>query len=430
MNSNFIDILVRAFKSVNYSAEKDNAKMKSAVQDLAGAFPKEKKFMMRNADDHFLCVCKKITASPDQFDSLRKSASEYIQKEYLIDAEQADEMTTAVITAFASYEGIKLENPKSPSTNIKQPKLEQEGKPETEEPKKGGSKKEERPPIKEEKVEPARQIWPVQFDDETNRIDQPDQLKREESSGRRKKLLIILGAAIAILAGTAAAFALGLFPGGEVTVPDFTGMTFDQAKELAEEKGLQISEDESVHSDEIIEDRIAEQDPMPDEPVSKGSTVYVSLSLGPLDDTEYATVPDVVGLSEDTAYERITDAGFECETEWEDSDEAYGEVISQSLEGEQEVGATVTIWVSNAELAATEDDDDDEPQMVKMPDLIDMELEEACWILDDLGFDYDWDYEETDEYYDYGYVSSQWPEAGEMVEFGSEAMVYIPEEED
>ena len=72
MNREFTDILVQALNCVKYSDEKDDERMKSAIQDLAGSFPKEKKFMMRNADDQFLRICRRITKSPDQYESIRK----------------------------------------------------------------------------------------------------------------------------------------------------------------------------------------------------------------------------------------------------------------------------------------------------------------------------------------------------------------------
>ena len=68
------------------------------------------------------------------------------------------------------------------------------------------------------------------------------------------------------------------------------------------------------------------------------------VSSGP----EQLTVPDVTGLSRDSAESRLRDEGFGVSVAEQESDEPEGDVISQSPAGGTELarGETVTITVS------------------------------------------------------------------------------------
>jgi serine/threonine-protein kinase len=72
--------------------------------------------------------------------------------------------------------------------------------------------------------------------------------------------------------------------------------------------------------------------------------VRLIVSQGP----EQVAVPDVLGLSRESAEARLRDEGFGVAVEEQESDEPEGDVIAQSPEGGSEVrrGETVTITVS------------------------------------------------------------------------------------
>ncbi len=78
--------------------------------------------------------------------------------------------------------------------------------------------------------------------------------------------------------------------------------------------------------------------------MERGQRVTLFVSSGP----ELITVPDVVGLSRDSAENRITSEGLDVAIREEESDEREDEVIAQDPAGGSRVerGETVTITVS------------------------------------------------------------------------------------
>jgi eukaryotic-like serine/threonine-protein kinase len=78
--------------------------------------------------------------------------------------------------------------------------------------------------------------------------------------------------------------------------------------------------------------------------VTKGTRVRLLVSSGP----EQVAVPDVTGLSRESAESRLRDEGFTVSVAEQESDVPEGDVISQSPSGGTELtrGETVTITVS------------------------------------------------------------------------------------
>jgi beta-lactam-binding protein with PASTA domain len=66
----------------------------------------------------------------------------------------------------------------------------------------------------------------------------------------------------------------------KVKVPDLSNLTYEAAKEKLAEYGLVISKSSEVYDDNIGEGRVVSQSPDYDEEVSKGTTIYVTLSKG------------------------------------------------------------------------------------------------------------------------------------------------------
>ena len=129
-----------------------------------------------------------------------------------------------------------------------------------------------------------------------------------------------------------------------VPVPDnLVGLSLKQAKAALEEVNLEW-EVEREFSDgprnEVLDTR-----PDEGEEVSPRSTVTLIVS------EEYPVVPEVIGLSEDEAVDRIEDAGFEPDVRTEETDEAEeGTVIVQSPPGGEQAlpDSTVTIYIAIA----------------------------------------------------------------------------------
>ncbi len=129
----------------------------------------------------------------------------------------------------------------------------------------------------------------------------------------------------------------------EVTVPDLTGMTADEAQRTLASYGLNGQQGDSEYSDDVDEDLVSSQDTEAGETAYKGDTIVFHLSLGP----EKASVPNVIGLDFETARDRLEAAGFAVRLQWVDDDTDTNIVIDQSVTGSATLGTTVTLTISN-----------------------------------------------------------------------------------
>lgn len=132
----------------------------------------------------------------------------------------------------------------------------------------------------------------------------------------------------------------------QVTVPDLSGMTAQQAQAALEKLGLKASAGTAAYSDSVEVNKVMNQSPAASTKVSKGSTVEYVLSLG----TESVSIPDVVGTGEAAATAALQNAGFNVTVDYMYSDSvSAGNVISQSPNANSKLakGETVSITVSN-----------------------------------------------------------------------------------
>ena len=139
----------------------------------------------------------------------------------------------------------------------------------------------------------------------------PRKPKAKSDDKKKKKRAIIIGvAAAAILALFGILYVSGIIGGGgkEVTVPDVKGMSYSEAKEVLEAKGLKIEKaDEPIASQKIEKGKIVSQTPSKNSKVKKGRTVRVILSAG---NTELK-VPDLKGLSYKEAKTLLSEMGLQ-----------------------------------------------------------------------------------------------------------------------
>ena len=143
-----------------------------------------------------------------------------------------------------------------------------------------------------------------------------------------------------------------------VEVPSLEGSSLDSAEKKLEDAGLEARV-ERISSDEP-EDRVLGQDPAAGTTVDEGSEVAITVSDGPADDApddppgddtpaSEATVPDVVGLSEDEARTTLTQAGLSVQIRGtSDTVTEPGFVDRQRPEPGRrlEIGRTVVIYVA------------------------------------------------------------------------------------
>lgn len=178
----------------------------------------------------------------------------------------------------------------------------------------------------------------------------PRKPKAKSDDKKKKKRAIIIGVAAAvILALFGILYVSGIIGGGgkEVTVPDVKGMSYSEAKEVLEAKGLKIEKaDEPIASQKIEKGKIVSQTPSKNSKVKKGRTVRVILSAG---NTELK-VPDLKGLSYKEAKTLLSEMGLQISKGDEvDSDSvAEGLIASQypSAKTKVDKGDIITVNIS------------------------------------------------------------------------------------
>jgi eukaryotic-like serine/threonine-protein kinase len=143
--------------------------------------------------------------------------------------------------------------------------------------------------------------------------------------------LWILLVIIAALAALAIAWALGAFDTGEdVTVPDLTGMTVNEARVTLEAEGLMAGRITRVQSADGPEGTVIGQSPAAGEQVEEGSAVDLEAVGTPPPTATPVAVPNVEGSSQAAAEAQLTGAGFTVVVSQAESDTVpAGSVISQ-----------------------------------------------------------------------------------------------------
>lgn len=138
----------------------------------------------------------------------------------------------------------------------------------------------------------------------------------------------------------------------QVTVPHLRGMSADEAQRVLASYGLNGQQGDTVFSDDVEENRVAQQDIAAGTTAYKGDTITFHLSKGP----ETASVPNVQGLDFETARDRLEAAGFTVSLQWRDDSAAVNTVIRQNVTGTAKLGTTITLTISNG--PAEEDETD------------------------------------------------------------------------
>ena len=155
---------------------------------------------------------------------------------------------------------------------------------------------------------------------------------------------------------------IGLEP---VEIPDFYGMTIEEATELLYELGLVPDEASYVYavSDEVEPGQIFDQSIAPGQEVTLGTALSFSIAVE--EETELIEVPDVVGMEESTAKNALQNGGFVVTVYQEPSSSVEeGYVIRQNpISGSlREENAGIIIYVSSGVPEPSEDDDDVEDE--------------------------------------------------------------------
>ncbi len=201
----------------------------------------------------------------------------------------------------------------------------------------------------------------------------------------------------------------------ELKVPDLKGLSYNEAKTLLSEMGLQISKGDEVDSDSISEGLIASQYPAAKTKVDKGDIITVNISRGKKD----AVIPKLVGTkftSENDISEILSKYGYKLgKVSYEESYETPGTIIKQSPDAgtTAEKKTTVDIVISKAKSKAT------------VPNLTGMTYDQAESALQSLGFSIGRVTEEENNGFTAGTVFKQYPAANSEYQTGSTVDIWI-----
>ena len=189
------------------------------------------------------------------------------------------------------------------------------------------------------------------YDDGESQVDEYREGTRKGKAfnKKKKKRMIIIGAAAAAVV-LILALILALTGGEEIEAPDFTGLTYEQAEQMAEEYDVKIKLGDEVISETVDKGIIVSQDTEAGQTIKTGSTIKVNVSKGMGD----GSVPNLVGMMEDDLSEFLEGTGFELGAVTQQaSDKPEGTVLKQTPGAGEEVekGTKIDVVVSDGSKA-------------------------------------------------------------------------------
>lgn len=220
---------------------------------------------------------------------------------------------------------------------------------------------------------------------------------------------------VLILALGGAAYAIVTNWGGTETefgvVPAVLGLAEADAEQRIQDAGFEAEYMGEEESSEYAAGQVLRQSPKEGTDLKKGETVQYWVSSG----ENMVEVPDLVGMSEADAAERLAGLGLERDPRLEPTgdEDKVGKVVRQEPGYGEYVdkGATVTIWVGEAS------------ETVPVPLLIGLNKEQAIAQLEGRGLQAD--PREVDSDQEGGTVVSQDPPEGTTVDPGSKVIIGI-----
>lgn len=223
-----------------------------------------------------------------------------------------------------------------------------------------------------------------------------------------KPLAITVG--VLVLIGIVSIFALNNYTNApEVKVPSFVGLSKEEAVTKAEYSNIRVIFEQMKVTSELEADHVVSQDIPEGRMVKKNRTISLTLSKG----ADRTTVPDLVGKGEREFTVALEDANLKLgERDYDFSaDVQKGYVISQTplSNTEVKVGEKINIVISKGP----------EPVKLMIPTLIGMSREEAERTIAAANLARGTVTEEETTRHKAGWVISQEPAAGTMVQQGT-----------
>lgn len=198
-----------------------------------------------------------------------------------------------------------------------------------------------------------------------------DMTEEELAAAKKKKIIIGAAAGVVVILGIILGFVFG---GGEpATVPDLTGLTYEEAEQKAEEVGFKVEQGDIVNDPDIEAGKVASQTPKGNTTAKTGTTIKVNISKGPGN----GQVPDVTGMDEKDAIELLEASGFKIgDITPGPSDMEKGKVYEQTPRGNTTAkeGTKVDLMVS-----------DGTAEKIAMPYLVGKDIDDAKALLAEDG---------------------------------------------
>jgi len=197
---------------------------------------------------------------------------------------------------------------------------------------------------------------------------------------------------------------------GNVLVPPVEGLTREQALRELNRSDLKVTTEDRP-SDSVPEGRAIRTVPPEGTSLERGSRVRLFVSTGP----ELVAVPDVTGLSRESATDSLESEGFRVSVTEEASDEPEDQVTAQDPAGGSEVdaGTRVTITVSTG------------PEQVSIPDVTGLSPADAVRELRDAGLRAVRRESPVLEESQDGIVVDQAPDVGVEADEGSAVVIFV-----
>jgi eukaryotic-like serine/threonine-protein kinase len=172
----------------------------------------------------------------------------------------------------------------------------------------------------------------------------PPPEEEEEDRGTRPGLLVFLAILLVIVLGLAAYLLPKMFasPSDQVQVPRLAGLTADQARAKLADAGLEVGKPDYGFSDKVPANHVISQTPAADEFVDKGSTVTFTLSRG----THPTKVPYVIGQTRSQARASLEDAHLTPVFQPVESDQPKGTVVDTDPAAGEQVPRDTQVTVS------------------------------------------------------------------------------------
>lgn len=148
----------------------------------------------------------------------------------------------------------------------------------------------------------------------------------------------------------------------QTTVPDVLNDPYSEATVTLQNAGFKV-ETQYAASDTVTEGYVISTDPAPGEQLAQGSTIFVTISSGPVERT--VSMPNLVGRTESEAKSLLNSNNLAyADTTYIESDQEEGTVIRQSIDAYEEVPehTRIYLWVSTGSAETPEPTDTAPPE--------------------------------------------------------------------